>query len=134
MRESSTQRKMNEQAREAMASILLFDISDPRLREVTVTGCKVSPDRGHCWVYYSAHAGAYEAVAKAFDKASGAIRSCLAKRLEWRVTPAVHFVLDDTVDDALRIAAALDAESKALHELNPDGIEAEDDAYKGEVR
>lgn len=134
MRESSTQRRMNEQAREAMASILLFDVSDPRLREATVTGCKVSPDRGHCWVYYSAPAGAYEAVAKAFEKASGAIRSCLSKRLDWRVTPAVHFVLDDTVDDALRISAALDAEAKALHEIAPDGIVGEEDAYKSEAR
>ena len=134
MGESSPQRKMNEQAREAMASILLFDISDPRLREVTVTGCKVSPDRGHCWVYDSAHAGSYEAVARAFEKASGAIRSCLSKRLDWRVTPAVHFVLDDTVDDAIRISAALDDEARALRELNPDGIDGAEDAYKGELR
>ena len=134
MRESSTQRKMNEQAREAMASVLLFDIADPRLREATVTGCKVSPDRGHCWVYYSAHAGQYAAMSKAFEKASGAIRSCLAKRLGWRVAPAVHFVLDDTVDDALRISAALDAEARTLHDINPDGIDGDEDAYKGEVR
>ena len=133
MRESSTQRKMNEQAREAMASILLFDIADQRLRDATVTGCKVSPDRAHCWVYYAAHAGSYDDVAKAFEKASGAIRSCLAKRLAWRVTPQVHFVLDDTVDDALRISAALDAESRALQELGPDGIDADADAYKSEV-
>ena len=63
-----------------------------------------------------------------------AIRSCLSRRLDWRVTPQVHFVLDDTVDDAIRISAALDDEARALHELNPEGIDGIEDAYKGEAK
>ena len=44
MKQSSSNRKVNEQAREVIASILLFEISDPRLELVTVTGCEVSYD------------------------------------------------------------------------------------------
>ena len=130
VRESSTQRKINEQAREAMASVLLFDVSDPRLREVTVTGCKVSPDRTHCAVFYEAPAGMYDACEAAFKKAGSAIRACMAKRLGWRVTPALQFILDNTVDDALRISAALIREADALSEIAPEGgVQVSEEAY-----
>ena len=33
-------RKADEQAREVISSILLFDVSDPRLEMVTITSCK----------------------------------------------------------------------------------------------
>ena len=39
MKQGSSSRKVNEQAREVIASILLFDISDPELSMVTITGC-----------------------------------------------------------------------------------------------
>ena len=45
MKQSASNRKVNEQAREVIASILLFDVSDPRLHLVTITGCGVSYDR-----------------------------------------------------------------------------------------
>ena len=132
MRESSTQRRINAQAREAMAGILLFDIADPRLQSVTVTGCKVSPDRGHCTVYYEAPAGTYAECEEAFARASSAIRACFSKRLQWRVTPELHFFLDDTVDDALRISAALAKEGRALSELTDgEGVHVEADVYDG---
>ena len=48
MKQSSSSRKVNEQAREALANILLFEVSDPRLHMVTITGCEVSFDRSYC--------------------------------------------------------------------------------------
>ena len=51
MKQGSSSRKVNEQAREVIASILLFDISDPELSMVTITGCEVSFDRSVCNVY-----------------------------------------------------------------------------------
>ena len=132
MRESSTQRKINEQAREAVAAILLFDISDPRLVGVTVTGCKVSPDRSHCAVFYEAPVGQYDACEAAFAKAAHAIRACFSRRLNWRVTPAMQFVLDATVDEAFRISAALEREADALAEIAPEGgVRLDGDAYVG---
>ena len=73
MKQGSTNRKVNQQAREVIASILLFEISDPRLSMVTITGCEVSYDRSVCNVFYTADRGEYEEVAEAFEKASGAI-------------------------------------------------------------
>lgn len=107
MKQSSSNRKVNEQAREVIASILLFEISDPRLTLVTITGCEVSYDRSVCNVYYTTEPERYEAVADAFAKAAGRIRSLMAKELSWRVAPELRFMLDKSVDEAERIATAL---------------------------
>lgn len=116
MKQGSTNRKVNEQAREVIASILLFEISDPRLTLVTITGCEVSYDRSVCNVYYSAGRNEYEDVATAFEKASGRIRSLMARKLSWRVAPALRFVLDKSVDEAERIASALERDAQRNRE------------------
>ena len=100
MKQGSSNRKVNEQAREVIASILLFEISDPRLELVTVTGCEVSYDRSVCNVFYTTEPERYEDVAAAFSKASGRIRSLMARKLSWRIAPELRFLLDRSVDQA----------------------------------
>ncbi|MBQ9954782.1 MAG: 30S ribosome-binding factor RbfA [Eggerthellaceae bacterium] len=107
MKQTSSNRRVNEQAREVIASILLFEISDPRLNLVTITGCEVSFDRSACNVYYSTEPERYAEVEAAFKKASGRIRSLMARQLSWRVAPELRFHLDRSVDVAEGIASAL---------------------------
>lgn len=111
MKQGSQNRKVNQQAREVIANILLFEISDPRLSLVTITGCEVSYDRSACNVFYTADKSEYEAVASAFSKASGRIRSLMARQLSWRVAPQLRFILDNSVDQAERIATALERDA-----------------------
>ena len=111
MKQGSQNRKVNQQAREVIANILLFEISDPKLSLVTITGCEVSYDRSACNVFYSAEKGQYEAVASAFERASGRIRSLMARQLSWRVAPQLRFILDRSVDEAERIASALERDA-----------------------
>ena len=99
-------RRANERVREHIANILLFDVSDPRLRNVTITGCDVSPDKRNAKVYYTTDKEKYEEVAESFEKAKGYIRKLLGDRLEWRVVPAVNFILDASVDMGEKIAKA----------------------------
>lgn len=111
MKQSPANRRVNEQAREVLAEILLFEISDPRLDMVTITGVEVSFDRSVANVYYSTEPARYTEVAQAFTAAAGRIRSLMAKKLSWRVAPELRFHLDESVDNAERIAAALNADS-----------------------
>lgn len=107
MKQGSSNRRVNEQAREVIASILLFEISDPRLRMVTITGCEVSYDRSACNVFFSTEPERYAEVEAALGKATGRIRSLMAKKLSWRVAPDLRFRLDKSVDTAENIASAL---------------------------
>ena len=111
MKQSSSNRRVNEQAREVISEILLFEISDPRLDMVTITGVEVSYDRSVANVYYSTEHSRYTEVAQAFNAAAGRIRSLMAKKLSWRVAPELRFHLDESVDNAQRIAEALSADA-----------------------
>lgn len=111
MKQSSSNRRVNEQAREVISEILPFEISDPRLDMVTITGVEVSYDRSVANVYYSTEPSRYTEVAQAFNAAAGRIRSLMAKKLSWRVAPELRFHLDESVDNAQRIAEALSADA-----------------------
>ncbi|NTU88572.1 MAG: 30S ribosome-binding factor RbfA [Actinobacteria bacterium] len=107
MKQKSSSRKVNEAARTKIASILLSEISDPRLNLITVTGVECSFDRSLCAVFISADKDRYEEVAQGLESAKGRIRYLLGKDLDWRVTPEIRFVIDVSADHAERITEAL---------------------------
>jgi len=124
MKQGASNRKVNEQAREVIASILLFDIADPRLALVTITGCEVSYDRSVATVFYTTDPEDYAEAEAAFAQAKGRIRSLMAKKLSWRVAPELRFRLDTSVDEAESIAIALAAErSRGAEGAAADGAE-----------
>ena len=110
MKQNASNRRVNEQARQVLAETLMFEVSDPRLSMVTVTGCEVSFDRSVCNVYFTCTPDTYDETLGALKKAAGHIRSVLAKKLSWRTSPELRFFLDESVNEAQRIARALEAE------------------------
>lgn len=114
MKQGSSSRRVNEQARQVIAETLMFETSDPRLSMVTVTGCEVSFDRSVCNVYVTAQPDNYEETMAALKNAGGHIRSKLAKKLSWRTSPELRFFLDKSVDEAERIARALETERQRM--------------------
>ena len=129
MKQNSSSRKLNEQAREVLAHILLFEVSDPRLDMVTITGCEVSFDRSMCNVYYTVDTSRYEDVAAGFAAAYGRIRSLMGRALHWRVTPELRFMLDASVDEAQRIAEALAGDAERNEESARKNADFDDSVY-----
>lgn len=113
MTRDSHARKLDEQVRELVASILLTEVADPRVRLVTVTGAKVSSDKTLARVYVSAHPSRYQEVLAGLESASGLIRSLVGKALGWRVSPELRFEIDESVDVGERIDRALRAVKEA---------------------
>ena len=108
MKQNSGSRRSNELAREKLANILLYEIADPDLAFVTITGVEVSVDRSFMRVYVSCEPDRYDEVLAALARAKGRIRSLLGRSLGWRVTPEIAFTIDTTTDEAERIARALE--------------------------
>ena len=81
MKQGASSRRVNEQARQVIAEILMFEISDPRLDMVTVTDCEVSFDRSVCNVYFSCGKGRYEETSAALKAAARRIRTLMGKKL-----------------------------------------------------
>lgn len=105
MKQTPTSRRVNEELREKIANVLLFQIADPRLELVTVTDVEVSKDREVANVYVSAEASRYDEAMEGLEAAKGRIRSLVGKSLGWRVTPELRFFIDPSVDAAERIAS-----------------------------
>ncbi len=108
MKQTAATRRTAEQLREKLGYILLFEIADPRLDLVTLTGCEVSVDRAYARVFVSCEPGRYEEVLEALASARGRIRTLLSRALDWRIVPELDFRIDRSTDEAERIARALE--------------------------
>ena len=135
MKQTPNSRRLNEQAREVVASILIDAISDPRLGLVTVTGAEVSPDRSVMIVYVSTDPGRYDEVLEGLESAKGRIRSLVGRAITWRVTPEIRFFIDRSVDSGERITEALKEvpPSLAFEREHPELAEAAEDAADAPV-
>ncbi len=130
MKQTPNSRRLNEQAREVVASILIDEISDPRLGLITVTGAEVSPDRSVMIVYISTDPGRYDEVLEGLESAKGRIRSLVGRAITWRVTPEIRFFIDQSVDSGERITQALKdvPPSLAYEREHPELAQNSDDA------
>lgn len=123
MKQNANSRRLASELREKLGYILLFEIADPNLELVTVTGVEVSIDRSLAKVYVSCEVEAYEETLLAFNRAKGRIRSLLGHALSWRTVPELAFYIDTTTDEAERI-------SRALEEVPPTlGVEKDEFGY-----
>ena len=109
MKQTPNTRRLNEQAREVVASLLVTEVSDPRVQLVTVTGAEVSPDRSVLLVFVSTDPGRYDEVMAGLESAKGLLRSRIGRALGWRVTPELRFYIDESVDTGMLIDEALRA-------------------------
>lgn len=123
MKQNQNSRRMGQQAREKLGYILLFEMSDPDLQLVTLTGCEVSVDKSVVVAYVSCAQDRYDEVTQALARAKGRIRSLLGHALGWRVTPELVFRIDTTADEAERITRALRNVPETL------AVEKDEDGY-----
>ena len=107
MKQNNATRRLSQQLIEKLGYILLFEISDPRLDLITLTGAEVSIDRSFARIFVAADEARYDEVMEALGSAKGRIRSLLAKSLDWRQVPELDFRIDRSTDEAQRIARAL---------------------------
>ncbi len=78
-----------------VATLLLTEIQDPRVKGVTVVKTTVTDDLSQARVYYSVlNEEAAQDAAKGLASARGFIRSHLARALALRVVPAIIFEHD----------------------------------------
>jgi ribosome-binding factor A len=97
--------RVSEAIREVASETILFEMRDPRVKSVTVTRAEVSGDLQHAKVYVSIMGTDKEQTLtlRGLRHATGFIQARLAKRLQTRFTPVIHFVLDEGVKKSIEI-------------------------------
>ncbi len=103
--------RLNEDVMREMTYILREEIKDPRIHPMTsVSGVEVAPDLKTCKVYISV-LGDEEAQRETMEgltSAAGYARSCLAKSLNLRNTPEIHFISDQSIEHGVEMIQKID--------------------------
>ena len=103
--------RINAEVRKEIQSILMNGLKDPRVSPMTtVTDARVTADLRYCTVYVSVYGGpeAEEQTLEGLRKASGYIRSELARTVNLRITPELRFAADRSMAYGAHIDSVLD--------------------------
>ena len=86
---------------EELARLLQTTVRDPRVQQVNLTGVEVSRDLSHARVFFTLMSDVSEAeqseISGVLSKASGFLRSELAKSSSMRTVPRISFRFDESV-------------------------------------
>jgi ribosome-binding factor A len=98
--------RVAEAIREVASKTILFELNDPRIKDVTVTRAEVSADLQHAKVYVSIMGSQKEQqiCLSALKNARGYLQRKVGDRLQVRYTPQVQFVLDKGVKHSIEIS------------------------------
>ena len=93
-----------------ISEILATESRDSLLKSITITGCNVANDLGSAKVYFTSLSDlSKEQLEREMAEAAPYIRSELAKRIEVRHTPALHFVYDESIEYGNRIEKIIES-------------------------
>jgi ribosome-binding factor A len=95
--------------REVVASSILTELRDPRVRDVTVIGVEVSPDMREAKVAVSimGNDSQQRLSLRGLQNAAGFLQSRIAERIDTRYTPRLQFVLDKGVQHSVLVGEIL---------------------------
>jgi ribosome-binding factor A len=104
-REVPRARRVAEQVQRTLAELLRREVRDPRLKPVTITHVRVSPDLTHAWVHYELLTGdSHDPLQREIlDEAARYLRGPLGRQLRLRVAPELHFQPDEELERGNRL-------------------------------
>ena len=81
-----------------LSRIILRDVRDPRVRNVTITDVKVSDDLRNAKIYFVplGESAPSDEVLNGLQKAIGFLRRELGKKLQLRYVPKIEFFIDES--------------------------------------
>ena len=104
-REVPRARRVAEQVQRTLSELLRREVRDPRLKPVTITHVRMSPDLSHAWVHFELLGGdSHDAGQREIlDEAAGYLRGPLGRALRLRIAPQIHFQPDEALERSQRL-------------------------------
>ena len=101
-----------------ISEIIQFEVKSKSIGFVTVTDVEVSNDLSHAKVFVTfLGQGNVKDRLEALERTKGFIRSSLAKKMDTRKVPELHFIIDDSFEKARKIDESLKREEEALRKI-----------------
>lgn len=118
--------------RESVSTAILFEIKDPRVKNVTVLDVDVKDDVRSAKIYVSIMGDekVKSLTMHGLESSRGFLQSRVADRIQTKWTPILKFILDDGVNqsaETLRILNEMKAEKLARDSQFEENEELEDD-------
>ena len=117
------QRRVSELIHREMSMLLVREVRDPRLADITITEVRVTPDLLIARIYYTVLGDAEQEreAAAALESATGYLRTQLAGRVRLRLAPELVFELDQSAAYGRRIDKLLDQIAESGQDEDGDG-------------
>ena len=105
-REYSRNQRLGTEVLRTLSELLRFEVKDPSLKNVSLTGVELSRDLSVARVYFSMldPADSAEPVEQGLERAAGFLRSKLGRTLKIRHVPELRFAHDDSAEESVRIS------------------------------
>jgi ribosome-binding factor A len=114
--------KVGEQIHKEVTRLLMYNIKDPRVTHVIITGVKVSRDIGSARIYFSVSDEATERkeAERGLKSAAAYIRRELGQVMRLRFIPEIRFEYDDSIGYGQKIDALLRQVQDDLNDSSAD--------------
>ena len=131
-REIPRSHRVAEQVQRTLAEFLRREVRDPRLKPVTITHVRMSPDLSHAWVHFQLLTGnAHDPLQQEIlDEAAGYLRGPLGRALRLRIAPHVHFQPDTELEQGQRLDEIITRAVREDAARHPSDGETTDDGSK----
>lgn len=92
--------RLEQDVKVALSNIITYDVKEPSVTGlISVTDVKITPDQKYAKIYISIFGKQNkEKVIEALKKATGYIKSELARKVRMRNIPSLQFELDDSIE------------------------------------
>lgn len=125
MRKNSVKNtRINGEVQRALADIIRGGIKDPRINPLTsVVAVEVAPDLKTCkaWISVLGDEKAIEDTLAGLKSAEGYIKNQLAKKINLRNTPEIHFIMDQSIAYGVSMSKLIDDINKNIPNREEDG-------------
>ena len=120
--------RLNKRVKELASKIILYRLSDPRIKRVTVLRAKFSPDLRYCAVYVSilGTKSQVRTALRGLQHARGYIQRQIAERLSLRYAPTITIEHDEGLEQQQEMTNLIDKIREEDKEYTPDEGESEE--------
>lgn len=120
------QQRVADQIQRELAGFIQFELKDPRLDMITVSGVDVSRDFSYADVYVTFMKSKSDAEAKELvgilNNASGYLRKLLGQSIKLRITPNLRFHYDATLSRGAKMNALINQAIEKDQENNDESL------------
>jgi ribosome-binding factor A len=101
--------RIAEMMQRKLAQIIRVEIKDPRLPSlITISAVEVSKDLGHAKIYFTVFNGDSALTAKILNAAASYLRTALARTINTRTVPQLHFIFDESIEYGEKLSRLID--------------------------